>query len=274
MNPPGHLQPAARGWFVTGTDTGVGKTAVAGALAAALRARGVDVGVMKPLQTGVTPAERDAGAGDGAFLARMAGVADPPGLISPICLQAPLAPWVAARLAGTDIDLAAVEAAFRRLGTAHPVLVVEGTGGLAVPVTRDLTMADVAARLGLPLLVVARAGLGTVNHTFLTVEYARRKGLHVTGIIMNGGRNGGGRTGRDLAEETNPAAVEDLTGVPVLARLAHDPAVDVEGGVPGRLAEALAAGLRWERLLHACPTTPARPSSPDPSAATGSRGYP
>lgn len=231
------------GWFVTGTDTGVGKTAVGGALAAALRRRGVDAGVMKPLQTGFTPAERDAGQGDGAFLARAAGVTDPPALISPVCLAAPLAPWVAAQMEGIEVDPGIVEQAFRQLAAAHDMVVVEGAGGLAVPITRELTMADLAARLGLPLLIVARAGLGTINHTVLTVAYARRKGLDITGVILNGGRGDD-----DPAERTNPSAIEALTGVPVLARLPHDATVDVEGGTVGRLADHLAERLAWERL--------------------------
>lgn len=231
---------AIRGWFISGTDTGVGKTAVAAALAAALRRGGVDAGVMKPLQTGVTAAGRDAGQGDGANIARAAGIPDPIDRISPVCLAAPLAPWVAARLEGTEIDLAALERSFLQIAASHEVVVVEGAGGLAVPITREQTMADLAAQLGLPLMLVARAGLGTINHIVLTILYARQKGLEVAGIILNGGRGDG-----DLAEKTNPAAIEALTGVPVIARLPFDSAVDVESGRVGGLVDH----LPWQRLL-------------------------
>lgn len=237
---------AVRGVFVTGTDTGVGKTAVAGALAAALAARGVPVGVMKPVETGLAPSARDAGRGDGAFLRACAGVADPPSLVTPLCYEAPLAPAVASRLEGRAnnpaADLASLDAAHRELAARHPFLVVEGAGGLAVPLAGAFTMADLARRLGLPLLVVARPGLGTINHTVLTVAYARQKGVPVVGVVLNGLR--AGAAGR--AELTNPAAIEEQAAVPVLAVLPWDEELDVVAGRPGRLGEQLARLLRWD----------------------------
>lgn len=243
------------GCFVTGTDTGVGKTVVTGGLAGALRRRGVDAGVMKPVQTGVTVAERDRGGGDGGFLMRAAGLgdppplADPPDLVTPVCLEAPLAPSVSARLEGAAVDLDLVRRAYARLSARHPFMLVEGAGGLAVPIRGRYLMAHLASDLGLPLLVVARAGLGTINHTVLTVEFARARGLDVVGIVVNGYP----ATAAGLAERSNPATIADLTGVPILGVIPFA-AGGKEGGiargiVPRRAVELLDRHLDWERFL-------------------------
>ena len=174
------MSAASRGVFVTGTDTGVGKTVVACALARGLRARGVDVGVMKPIETGVGPD----GPSDAQRLRDAAGVDDPIGTICPIQLALPAAPTAAARDAGSALDLRVIDASFAALRARHDWLVVEGAGGLLVPVAPRVVMADLARRLRLPLLVVARAALGTLNHTRLTLEVARLRGLAVAGVVV------------------------------------------------------------------------------------------
>lgn len=190
------------GLFVTGTDTGVGKTLVTAALALALRARGVDVGVVKPVQTGE---------GDAETLRRWAELHEEPGEIAPLSFAAPLAPLVAARLEGRELELEEVAERTRKAARRHDVVLVEGAGGLLVPVGPGWTMADLAARLGLPLLVVARAGLGTVNHTLLTVAEARRRGLAVAGVVLNGAV--------DLSSDTNAELIESFGDVRVLAQI-------------------------------------------------------
>jgi dethiobiotin synthetase len=203
-----------RGLFVTGTDTGVGKTEVAVALVAGLRARGLDVGAMKPAQSGI----EDGLPSDADRLRAAAGGGDPPGLVCPYALRAPLAPAVAARLEGVSISLDHVLACARELAARHQALVVEGAGGLLVPLTEGHTYADLAVALGLPVLVVARAGLGTVNHTALTVEALRARRLEVAGVVLNRATPGG-----DPSEPHNAAAIERLTGARVLASLPHEP---------------------------------------------------
>ncbi len=234
----------AGGVFVTGTDTGVGKTVVAAGLAGALRQRGVDCGVFKPVQTGVSPAARDAGRGDGGFLARMAGVADPPALVNPVCLDPPLAPAVAETLGAGRVDVGAVRAAWEELRRRHRFMVVEGVGGLGVPLamlpTGVLLVADLAAELGLPLVVVARPGLGTLNHTCLTVAEARRRGLEVLGLVVNRYP-----AEPDLAARTNLDWLPRLTGCPVLMALPELPGVDAEAGQAGPLVEETAARFAW-----------------------------
>ena len=148
-----------RGYFVTATDTGVGKTVVTAGLAAALRARGRDVAIFKPVQSG---ALADDPAGDAALL----------GADCLYAFTAALAPLVAARAEGRQVELEPILERARKLEREHELLLVEGAGGLLVPLAPGLDVAGLAEALGLPLVVVARAGLGTVNHTLLTVEAA------------------------------------------------------------------------------------------------------
>lgn len=174
-------KPSVRGCFVTGTDTGVGKTLVATTLVAALRARGIDVGVVKPVETGVGAD----GAADAIALRLAAGVDDPLSDVCPQQFALPAAPTVAAAVEERTVNLAAIDAAFARVCEAHDFVVVEGAGGLLVPAAEGCTMADLALRFGLPLLVVARAALGTINHTQLTLEAAATRGLPVLGVVIS-----------------------------------------------------------------------------------------
>jgi dethiobiotin synthetase len=201
-----------RGLFVTGTDTGVGKTEVACALLSGARAAGLDVGAMKPAESGLAPGQPS----DAERLRQSAGGGDPLELVCPYRFAPPLAPGVAARLAGVEISMARLLEAARTLASRHAALLVEGAGGLLVPLTPTQTYADLAVALGLPVLVVARAGLGTVNHTALTLEALRARGLAVAGVVLN-------RTGPDDDPSVpyNAAEIERLTGAPVLASLPH-----------------------------------------------------
>ena len=203
-----------KGIFVTGTDTGVGKTVVTAALAVALKTRGVDVRVVKPVQTGD---------GDAATLKHLAGLDAALDEIAPFSFSAPLAPLVAARLEGVELDLDDVVS--KMPAAVNAFTIVEGAGGLLCPVGPDWTIADLAERLSLPLLVVARAGLGTVNHTLLTVREAQGRGLDVAGIILNGSD--------DESTATNVELIESFAGVEVLARIPWF----AGGPTPDRLAE-------------------------------------
>ncbi len=175
--------PLPPGLFITGTDTGVGKTVVACALAEQLRERGVDVGVMKPIETGVGTQ----GPLDAIALAEAAGVRDAMDLICPVRLALPAAPVVAAETENREVDLGAIRAAYDTLRSRHECVIVEGAGGLLVPITASYAMADLARDLALPLLVVTRGRLGTVNHTLLTLEVAAGRGLPVAGVVLSHG---------------------------------------------------------------------------------------
>jgi dethiobiotin synthetase len=200
----------ARGVFVTGTDTGVGKTVVACALVRALHARGHDVGVMKPVETGVG----SEGPLDARALREAASATEPLETICPERLPLPAAPTVAAAALGREVDLDAMRRAFAHLAARHELLVVEGAGGLLVPAAKGFSMADLAGELGLPLLVVARASLGTINHTLLTLEAAAQRGLDVAGVVISHA------TGPlSAADEANLDALRHALGERVLGEI-------------------------------------------------------
>src|SRR5262245_20235415 len=219
------------GVLVTGTDTGVGKTFVACALAHALRAAGRSVAVLKPVETGVTDLPEDA-------VALREAAADPAPLdeICPYRLRAPLAPSVAARLEHATIDLARLEALVRRRLDSADVLIVEGAGGLLVPIADSVTYADLAARLRLPLLIVAANRLGTGNHCALTARVARDMGLEVLGIVLSQPS-----AQRDDSAATNAETIAALTGLSILGELPHLESSRAGAGLlrlPAALAEA------------------------------------
>ncbi len=191
------------GLFVTGTDTGVGKTVVACALVRALRREGLSVGVMKPIETGVG----HDGPADALALRRAAGVDDPIECICPQRFALPAAPTVAAVAEDREVDLEAVRSAFATLAARYPMLVVEGAGGLLVPAAKGTCMGDLAAELQLPLLIVSRAVLGTINHTLLTLEAAERRDLPLAGVVIS---HGNGRL--NPADEANLAALRRELG--------------------------------------------------------------
>ena len=171
------------GVFITGTDTSVGKTIVTAAVAAALTGHGINAGIMKPIATGMDPGE--AGEADPNWLACATGVTDPPHLIAPYRFRMPASPLVAATRDGRAIDPALIIDAFQALSARHDCVVVEGIGGVLVPLTPDFFVADLAKQMGLPVLIVARAQLGSINHTLLTVECLRHRGVTVCGLIFN-----------------------------------------------------------------------------------------
>jgi dethiobiotin synthetase len=170
-----------RGCFVTGTDTGVGKTVLAAALVASLRADGVRAAAFKPVVTGLEQPEAGRPP-DHELLGAAAGMA--PDDVAPLRFGPAVSPHFAAELAGTAIDPAALTAAARAAAAGADALVVEGVGGLLVPLTYDSTVRDLAAALGLPVVIAARPGLGTIGHTLLTVEAARAAGLDVRAVVL------------------------------------------------------------------------------------------
>lgn len=201
---------APRGIFVTGTDTGVGKTIVAATLARLLRMNGVNVGVMKPVTSGCREEDGRLVSDDALLLCQAAGCsvsAD----VAPYCLREALAPAEAARIDGVRIDFAELKAAFKRLASTYDYVIVEGAGGLMVPLSGGMLVADLARELELPLLVVARPGLGTINHTVLTCFSAQQLGLQVAGVIVNGMPEHPG-----LAEKGAPHQIGSLCGASVL----------------------------------------------------------
>jgi dethiobiotin synthetase len=169
------------GFFVSGTDTGVGKTLVACALARALRQRGFDAGVMKPVETGVG----EDGPLDAQALRNAAAATEPLEEICPQTFALPAAPTVAAASEGRSVEMEPIRSAFSRLRERHDWLIVEGAGGLLVPAAPGLSMADLCREFELPLLIAARAALGTINHTLLTLEAAEARSLPLAGVVIS-----------------------------------------------------------------------------------------
>ena len=201
---------APRGIFVTGTDTGVGKSIVAATLARLLRMNGVRVGVMKPVTSGCREEGGQLVSDDALLLCQAAGVPFSED-VAPYRLREALAPAEAAKLEGVRIDISAIKASFDRLASSCDYVIVEGAGGLMVPLSGGVLIADLARELALPLLVVARPGLGTINHTVLTCFAAQQMGLQVAGVIVNGMPENPG-----LAENGAPHQIGSLCGAPVL----------------------------------------------------------
>lgn len=230
----------ARGVFITATDTEVGKTFVAAGLARALKDLGLDVGVMKPIASGGRRTKAGLVSDDALELAKAAQTMDEPALVNPVCLEAPLAPLVAARLEGRRVDLGVVWRAYETLAERHDFLVVEGVGGLLVPIDEGATVLDLIAMLRLPVLVVTRPTLGTINHTLLTVRHAREHGVDVVGLVVNAAEP----VEPGAAVETNPAVLEEWARVPVLANFPHAPGLDAHGERFAALAKEVNARCR------------------------------
>jgi dethiobiotin synthetase len=216
-----------RGLFVTGTDTGAGKTVVAGAIVAALRARGQRVAAYKPVVTGLDEPADPGWPRDHELLAAAAGTSAE--AVAPHAFGPPVSPHLAAELAGIalgfDALVTAASAAAAEAGA--DVLIVEGVGGLLVPLAPAHSVRDLAVALGFPLIVAARPGLGTINHTLLTLEAARAAGLQPLAVVMTPWPDEPSRL-----EQSNRETVEQLGGVPV---------VGLPECSPQTLAEAAAA---------------------------------
>lgn len=174
-----------RGVFITGTDTGVGKTRVGAALAHLLTGRGLRVRPRKPVESGCAPGPHGLVPQDAAVLREAAGRAEPLERICPYRLRAPLSPERAAELEGMALDLGRLHAACVAGIESDDFLLVEGAGGFYSPVAGGALNADLAGGLGLPVLVVAADRLGTLNHALLTVEAVRLRGLALAGLILN-----------------------------------------------------------------------------------------
>ena len=214
------MQDAMPAFFVTGTDTGVGKTLVTAAILAAAKRRGLRVSALKPAETGCqTDPLGELAPSDARFLATALGFPANESVPCVYRFELPAAPAVAARHAGQTISFAEISRVFRRERARHPdLLLVEGAGGLLVPFTERETAADLAMLLELPLVVVARPGLGTINHCALTIECARHRGLDVAGFLFSHAQR---ETTKDPTIRTNAAEIARLTGAPFLGTLGH-----------------------------------------------------
>jgi len=211
------------GIFITGTDTGVGKTFFACGLAALLRESGYRVGVMKPAETGCAEKDGKLLPDDAVRLKEASCCAVPLEKICPYQLRDPLAPSVAAEREGVRIDIDRLMDLYNEISSSHDITLVEGAGGLMVPLLPSYTYADLGRVLKLPLIVVAANRLGVINHLLLTLEHASCKELRVLGYVLNQLESQS-----SLAAETNREALFALTGIPCVAELPYFDAAELE----------------------------------------------
>jgi dethiobiotin synthetase len=231
------------GVFLLATDTGVGKTLASAALVAALRARGVNAGYMKPVGSDGLPEAGRLVSPDALFVARTTGLDDPFEWINPICLPGAVSPLAATEESGLDPDLALIGPAFQNLLERHDFLVVEGVGGLLSPVTADQTAVDLIPLFGFPALVAARPALGTINHTLLTLEALERRGLSALGFFYSQADP----AALDPSRPTNARHTGLFTRVPFLGTLPFipqkpEPSAEVLAQAGNILAEKVMRG--------------------------------
>lgn len=213
-----------KGLFITGTDTDVGKTYVTALLVKTLRQAGFDVGYYKAAISGApTVAESDAG-----FVNRFAGINEPEDMILSYLYQNAVSPHLAARIEGNPVEKEVILKAWERVTKAYPYVTMEGSGGIMCPIRHDekavYYLEDIIRWLHLPALVVANAGLGTINHVVTTCEYIKNRHIPVKGILLNHWKGG-------IMEEDNVKMIEEITGVKVLAKIRDgDSLLDIDAG--------------------------------------------
>lgn len=203
-----------KGILVTGTDTGVGKTYASCLILRRLRSKGVDAGAMKPVEAGCeegSSSVEDLIPEDAIHLVNAAGVTDDLSLVAPCRFLTPVAPMVAAKEEDRQVDVEGMLRCYRELSSLHSFLLVEGAGGILVPITRGYSFLDLWADMDLPVLVIAASKLGVINHSLLTLSAARDRGLKVAGLVLN---NIDSRT--DEARRTNFDALRELVPEPVI----------------------------------------------------------
>ncbi|MCB9799820.1 MAG: dethiobiotin synthase [Candidatus Omnitrophica bacterium] len=232
------------GIFITGTDTNVGKTVVAAGIALALKERGLKVGVMKPVATGCEGNEKYLVSHDAVYLWE-AAENEYPSLTNPSRFRNPLAPHVAATLEKKSVNIEGLKKAYRELQKHYDFVIVEGIGGLFVPLTKDYFVSNLIKDFDLPCVIVAKSVLGSINHTLLTIDAALVRGIDIRGIIFN-------RVpvvNYSLAEITSPRAIHELTGVPILGSIPEMDGLDVSSCRFGRLQQVFEERIRIDKIL-------------------------
>jgi dethiobiotin synthetase len=235
----------AKGLFITGTDTGVGKTLITGGIAQILRKQGLKVGVFKPVATGCRIEMNELISRDAEFLRMCAELDEPMTVIMPAAYEIPAAPIVCVRKEKRPIDFEQIAAMYNYLAKTCDVVLVEGIGGALVPLDEHTMIIDLAARMNLPTVIVAREKLGTINHTLMTIQAVRHAGLHVAGVVINGHIY----PSAGIAEQTAPKIIAELGDTKILATVGQDDSSSVEDL---RLGQMIIAGLvacDWKSLI-------------------------
>lgn len=235
------------GLFITATDTEVGKTLITGAIARLLCNAGKKVGVLKPVASGCRYDREGLVSADAEFLAVCAETDYPLSVITPVCYKTPAAPLVCAAIEQRPVNFEAIAAAYGYLCQTCDVVLVEGIGGALVPLTETETILDVAAAMDLPMVIVARPNLGTINHTLLTLAAVRAAGLPVAGVVINGYN----ALSADVPEETAPEVIARCGQTSILTIVPYDEDSSVEQGRLGSAVLEAMAFCDWKALSEA-----------------------
>lgn len=226
-------------YFITATDTGVGKTVVSAALAQYLKKQGYSVAVMKPLATGGIVRNKKYVSEDVLFHQRALGKNENYELLNPYCFLKPLSPYAASILEKKNILIKKIISAYKALSEKYDIVIVEGIGGILVPIKKNYFVADLTRDMKLPLLIIARPGLGTLNHTLMTIKTAQSYQLKIAGIIFNHTQKPAG----DISEKTNAEILRQLTSIPVLGTFPYDPHTNMQKGIIGKKLQNAAKKL-------------------------------
>ncbi len=243
--------PNKAGLFITATDTGVGKTLVAGGIAHLLTQRGFKVGVFKPIATGCIRTPYGLESADACFLSHCAMADCPLAIVNPVSYVTPAAPLVASEAEGCEIDFGLIGESYEYLCRTCDLVIVEGIGGVRVPITREYDVRDLAMTLGLPVVIVSRPHLGTINHTLLTIDSLRTKGIEPVGVVINSYSE----PQADKAVTTAPDIIQRCGGVKVLAVCGYDETASVEKLQLGMQVPAGLAVVDWASIANSgkCP---------------------
>ena len=199
-----------KSYFVTGTDTGVGKTAITAGIAGSLHKLGINVGVMKPIATGY-PQKIGYKSSDVTILAEAAGIKDPEDLINPVFLPIPTSPYDASKLLSMPIDMPLILTKFKKLLSLHDVMLIEGIGGIMTPITKKIFVIDMIKAMAIETIIVTRATLGTLNHTVMTCKMCKDYDIKVKGLVINNFDEKG-----TPAEKSAPTTLYELTGINII----------------------------------------------------------
>ncbi|MEW6607654.1 MAG: dethiobiotin synthase, partial [bacterium] len=223
----------------------VGKTVIAAGLAGLFREKGLKVGVMKPIQTGAVKREGKLISQDLELMIKTSGIVEDINLLNPYCLEPAVAPLVASQITGVKIDIEKILASYRELKSRYDIVIVEGAGGILVPIKDNYLMIDLIKDLDLPILIVAKPSLGTINHTLLTIKQAQLQGIRIFGVVINMFKE----NEATIVEKTNPQIIQTLSKVPILAIIPYNPEINLEKGNPGNIINLLKENLKGDILV-------------------------
>lgn len=199
-----------KAYFITGTDTGVGKTSITAGLAGSMRKLGINVGVMKPIASGI-PQKTGFKSLDVDIIVEASKTKDSEELINPVFLPIPTSPYDATKLLSLPVDMPLILTTFTKLLSIHDVLLVEGIGGIMTPITKNFFVADMIKAMGIETIIVTRATLGTLNHTMMTYQLCKDYGIKVKGLVINSFDEKG-----TAAEKNAPITLHEITGLDIL----------------------------------------------------------